>query len=288
MNVSNPSPVGLQNYASIDRKHTFCTINTVRKTKLQIFQYIMASVSFSFPRRTSSKQNLLSVTDPHHSNEGESVTTHPGWKYSIPRIVLSVALVAYGIFDCVSDWKLYCERDSQIEDICKEASTEIHSSTKHALKAMLAFAIFGTILISLETINFFLGLCKQKIMHPVFLSIIVCLFEELPLAVLRWNLKTSANNKMADGWGIASSIGGMTAPLLGPIYKCCKMSDCCKSKSSCCSGEKDETCCDDLCSGTSGWFGVTFLVLMVLVVVTINILNWANFEAPGAELCVQE
>ncbi|XP_028399457.1 uncharacterized protein LOC114522882 isoform X2 [Dendronephthya gigantea] len=201
MNVSNPSPVGLQNYASIDRKHTFCTINTVRKTKLQIFQYIMASVSFSFPRRTSSKQNLLSVTDPHHSNE---------------------------------------------------------------------------------------GLCKQKIMHPVFLSIIVCLFEELPLAVLRWNLKTSANNKMADGWGIASSIGGMTAPLLGPIYKCCKMSDCCKSKSSCCSGEKDETCCDDLCSGTSGWFGVTFLVLMVLVVVTINILNWANFEAPGAELCVQE
>ena len=128
-------------------------------------------------------------------------------------------------------------------------------------------------------------MCQQKIIHPVFLSIVVCICEELPLAGLRWNLKTSANNKM-DGWDIVSGIGAMTLPLVVPIYMCytCyKMPGYHKLPSS---DGVDKTYCDELCSEKSEKCGAFCLVIMVVVVIIINILNWADVEAPGAELCI--
>lgn len=167
----------------------------------------------------------------------------------------------------------------KIESICKQTrESEIHESTKMALCAMLTFVIFGTILVVFEAVNWLLDILDITIMHPVFLSTVVIIFEELPLAGLRWNLKTSANNQMADGWGISSGICSMTAPLLGAIIKSRKMSGCCKSD--------DETFCDQMCSGKCGKCGVYFFILLAVGVGVINGLNWVDFEAPGAELCV--
>ncbi|CAB3982918.1 Hypothetical predicted protein [Paramuricea clavata] len=196
------------------------------------------------------------------------------------RITILLVITAYGIFDCVSDWQLYFERNEQIENICKKTrETEIRDSTQMALTAMFVFVIFGTILVVFEAANSVLTVREQPIMHPVILSIVVCVLEELPLAGLRWNLKTSANNKMADGWGITSGILGITAPLLGPMVKCCK-------KSGYCSADEEKTCCDELCSGGCGICDVCLLFFMAIGTVVINSFNWAGVKAPGAELCV--
>ena len=150
-----------------------------------------------------------------------------------------------------------------------------------ALTAMLVFAIIGTIMVACETLNWLLATCDQTIMHPVFLSTVVIILEELPLAGLRWNLKTASNNQMADGWGIAAGVSSMVLPLLGPVIKGCKMLGCCKS----CFNNK--TYCDDMCTKEKcGCCGACFLIFLAVIVVTINVLNWKDVKAPGAELCV--
>ena len=83
----------------------------------------------------------------------------------------------------------------KIKNICEERKTDIRDCTNMAMTAMLVFVIFGTILCLLETVNLLLGMCKKPMMDPVILSVVVCILEELPLAGLRWNLKTSANNQ---------------------------------------------------------------------------------------------
>ena len=187
---------------------------------------------------------------------------------------------------------------------------KIHESTKMALNAMLVFLISGSILVLIETINTIQNIRKQTIIHTTILAIFVCIFEELPLAGLRWNLKTSANYKSAGGLGYVTGIFSIIAPLMRPILKCVPNGDgtsCCVFK--CLSNEDgtscsvlkslsngDETgcCCDDSKSLCDDWYTkhktrcLSFLFLLAIGIIIINVLNWLAFEAPGAELCVRK
>ena len=145
---------------------------------------------------------------------------------------------------------------------------------------MFAFAILGTILAFVETINSLLNSllnkCKLKFIHPVFLSIAVCIFEELPQAGLRWNLRMSADKDIVDCWEYTSGIFAVIAPLLAPILMFLETLACCK----CCT--KDKTFCLKTCS--TGWvlLAAFFLILMACGVVVLNALNWKGYKAPGS------
>lgn len=197
---------------------------------------------------------------------------------------------------------------------------------KGALTATLVFVIFGTIFITLEMVNTLLNVCNERMMHPVILSIVVYMLEELPLAGLRWNLKTSANHQDASGWGIIAGILSIIAPLIGAFFrfqsvcieccpscsddetqsccikgciKCCNICCCDDETKSCCikgcieccnecCSDEPKTCCDKLWSRKRVKYGCAcYLTIIAIVVTTINALNWAGITPPGAELCVQ-
>ncbi|XP_028399446.1 uncharacterized protein LOC114522873 [Dendronephthya gigantea] len=205
------------------------------------------------------------------------------WVFCCEDCAFLISLLSLiGFFDCLSDWMVYHERAKKIEDMCEE-KTEVHGGTKMALIAMFVFAFFGTILFLIETINSLLSKCKVKIFHPVILSIVVCIVEEMPLAGLRWNLRISADKKIADdGWGIAAGIFSIVAPLLGPISKCLKMSTCCNCCNCC---NEDDKYCFKL-EGRALVVAVIFLFLTAGGVAAINAVNWKDFNAPGSGINV--